>query len=51
MADALLATGLPDSLFSNPKSQFGKILEILRLENVDTFYGHLEQFTDIWDCF
>jgi hypothetical protein len=35
---------LPDGLFSNPNSQFGKILEGLRLEN-----GHLEYFTDIGD--
>jgi hypothetical protein len=26
----------------NQKSQFGKILEGLRLENVDIFYGHSE---------
>jgi hypothetical protein len=32
--------GLPDGLFSNPKFQFGKISEGLRLENVDIFYGH-----------
>jgi hypothetical protein len=41
--------GLPDGLFSNQKSQFGSILEGLRLENVDMFYGHFEYFTDIWD--
>jgi hypothetical protein len=41
--------GLPDGFFSNQKSQFGYILEGPRLENVDTFYGHLEYFTDIWD--
>jgi hypothetical protein len=29
--------GLPDGLFSNQKSQFGKILEGLKLENVDIF--------------
>jgi hypothetical protein len=40
---------LPDGLFSNPKFQFGKISEGLRLENVDIFYGHQEYFTDIWD--
>jgi hypothetical protein len=33
---------LPDGLFSNQKSQFGKILECLRWENIDSFYGHLE---------
>jgi hypothetical protein len=42
-------TGLPDGLFSNQKSKFGSILEGLRLENVDIFYGHMEYFTDIWD--
>jgi hypothetical protein len=41
--------GLPDGLFSNQKSQFGSILEGLRFENVDIFYGHLEYFKDIWD--
>jgi hypothetical protein len=40
-------TGLPDGIFSNPKSQFGCILEGLRIENVVTFYGHLEYFTAI----
>jgi hypothetical protein len=34
--------GLPDGLFSNQKSQFGKILDGLRLENVDLIYGRLE---------
>jgi hypothetical protein len=38
--ETILLPGLPDGLFSNPKSQFGKILEGLRLENVDIFYGH-----------
>jgi hypothetical protein len=33
--------GLPDG-FSNQKSQFGSILEGLRLVNFDIFYGHLE---------
>jgi hypothetical protein len=41
--------GLPDGLFSNQKKQFGKILEGLRLENVDVFYGNLEYFIDIRD--
>jgi hypothetical protein len=41
--------GLPDGFFSNQKSQFGQILEGLRLENMDIFYGHLEYSTDIWD--
>jgi hypothetical protein len=43
------ASGLPDGLFSNPKSQFGKKYRGLCLENVDIFYGHLEHFMDIWD--
>jgi hypothetical protein len=29
---------LPDGLLSNQKSQFGKIWEGFRLENVDTWY-------------
>jgi hypothetical protein len=41
--------GLPDGFFSNQKSQFGKILEGLRWENVNIFYGHLEYFTNFWD--
>jgi hypothetical protein len=41
--------GLPDGLFSNQKSQFGQILEGLRLENVDLSYAHLGYFTDISD--
>jgi hypothetical protein len=41
--------GLPDGLFSNQKSQFGKNFQVLRLENIDIFYGHLEYFMDIWD--
>jgi hypothetical protein len=45
----LAPAGLPDDLFSNQKSQFGKILEGLRLENVDLFYGYEEYFTEIWD--
>jgi hypothetical protein len=44
-----LQTGLPDGFFSNQKSQFGKILDDPRLENVDIFYGHLEYFTDNGD--
>jgi hypothetical protein len=42
-------TGLPDGLFSNPKSQFGKILVGLRLKIFDVFYGYLDNLTDIWD--
>jgi hypothetical protein len=37
---------LPDDLFSNQKSQFGKNFEGLRLDNVEIFYGHLEYFKD-----
>jgi hypothetical protein len=40
--------GLPDGFFSNQKFQFGQILEGLRWENVDIFYGHLKYFADIW---
>jgi hypothetical protein len=39
--------GLPDGLFSKQKSQFGKILEVIRFENVYIFYGRLEYFMDI----
>jgi hypothetical protein len=41
--------GLPDGLFSNQKSQFGKNFQGLRLENVDVLYAYMEYFTDIWD--
>jgi hypothetical protein len=40
--------GLPDGLFSNQKSQFGKNFEGNGIENVVTFYDHLEYFTVIW---
>jgi hypothetical protein len=40
--------GLPDGLFSNQKSQFGKILEGHRLENIDTFNCHLKYYQPIW---
>jgi hypothetical protein len=40
-------TGLPDGVFSNPKYQFGKILEGLVMEDVGKFYGHLVYFTAI----
>jgi hypothetical protein len=33
---------LPDGVFSNQKSQFGKILEGLRMETVGVFYSHLD---------
>jgi hypothetical protein len=46
---ALFGTRVARWFLSNQKSQFGKILEGLRLENVVIFYGHLEFFTDIWD--
>jgi hypothetical protein len=36
--------GLPDGLLSNQESQFGSILEGLRLANVDIFYGQLDYF-------
>jgi hypothetical protein len=38
-------TGLPDGMFSNQKSQFGKILEGLAMEDDGLFYGHLVHFT------
>jgi hypothetical protein len=37
--------GLPDGLFSNQKSKFGKILEGFAMEDVGIFYGHLAHFT------
>jgi hypothetical protein len=40
---------LPDGIFSNPKSQFGKILEALGMKNVGIFIGNLKYFTAI--CF
>jgi hypothetical protein len=33
---------LPDGLFSNQKSQFGKIFEGLSLENLAIFYGQYD---------
>jgi hypothetical protein len=30
---------LPDGIFSNQKSQFGKILEVLAMEDVGIYYG------------
>jgi hypothetical protein len=44
-------SGLPDGLFSNQKSQFGKKYRGLRFENVALFYGHLEYFVNILDFF
>jgi hypothetical protein len=43
-----ITTRLPDGLFSNPKSQFGKILEGLAMENLGIFYDHLVYLTAIW---
>jgi hypothetical protein len=40
--------GLPDGIFSNQKSQFGKILEGLAMKYVGVFYVHLVNFTGIW---
>jgi hypothetical protein len=42
-------TGLPDGLFSNQKPQFGTKMQVLILENVDIFYGHLKYFMDFGD--
>jgi hypothetical protein len=39
---------LPDGIFSFQNSQFGHILDGRGMENVDKFYGNLENFTDIW---
>jgi hypothetical protein len=39
--------GLPDGLFSNQNSQFGKILEGLAMENLGIFYDHLVYFRPI----
>jgi hypothetical protein len=49
-------SGLPDGLFSNQESQFGKILEDLARENLGifydhliyVFYGHWKYFMAIW---
>jgi hypothetical protein len=40
---------LPDGLFSNQKSQFGKILEVRAMEDVGTFYDHFIYFETIWN--
>jgi hypothetical protein len=42
-------TGLPDGLFSNQKSNFGKILEGHAMEDDGIFYGHSVHFTVFWD--
>jgi hypothetical protein len=39
---------LPDGIFSNQKSQFGKILEGLAMEGVGIFYGQSVYFTAPW---
>jgi hypothetical protein len=44
-AVATSRSGLPDGLFSNQKSKFGKILEGLAMEDVGILYGHLVHFT------
>jgi hypothetical protein len=36
----LLTAGLPDGLFSNQKSTFGKILVGCAMEDDGIFYGH-----------
>jgi hypothetical protein len=40
-------SGMPDGLFSNQKSQFGKILEGPAMQNVVIFYVHLVYFMAI----
>jgi hypothetical protein len=40
-------TGLPDGIFSNRKSQFGKILEGLATDDVGIFCGHWVNFPSI----
>jgi hypothetical protein len=42
---------LPDGIFSNKKSQFGKILEGLAMEDVAIFYGRLVNFPAIFPIF
>jgi hypothetical protein len=41
------SSALPDGIFSNQKSQFGKILDGFAMEGVGLFYGHLVYFTAI----
>jgi hypothetical protein len=38
---------LPDGLFSNQKSQFGKISEGISINNLGIFYDHFVYFTAI----
>jgi hypothetical protein len=44
----MLQSRLPDGMCSNQLSQFGYVLEGFGMENVATFYGHLEYITAIW---
>jgi hypothetical protein len=44
-----MTSGLPDGLFSNQNVQIVENLEGLRIENVDTFYGHLHYFAASWN--
>jgi hypothetical protein len=48
MAITVFYPGLPDGLFSNEKSKFGSILEVLRMENDGIFYVPWEYITAIW---
>jgi hypothetical protein len=41
-------SGVPDGIFSNQKSQLGKILEGYGMAKVGIFYGHLEYIKVIW---
>jgi hypothetical protein len=36
---------MPDGTFSNQKSKFGKISEVLEMKKVGIFYGHLKHIT------
>jgi hypothetical protein len=40
--------GLPDGIFSNQKSQFGKIWEGFGVEKVGIYYGHFKYIAAIW---
>jgi hypothetical protein len=35
-------------MFSNQKSKFGSIFEVLEMEDVGRFYGHLVHLAPIW---
>jgi hypothetical protein len=43
-----LGPGLPDGIFSNQKSHFGKSLAGFAMEDVGLFCCHLVYFTTIW---